>query len=106
MQVRGFCKDKSNPDVFDDVNVYGNIYDSEMHHLNFAVYTYGHQQGDWRRNVVHSNSGYGKQRRIFRLYLLAGEMGDRKQPSLERQRLFERCIGIFTRIVRQALASG
>lgn len=59
-QVRGFCVDKSNPEVFDEVNVYGNIYDSELHHMNFAVYTYGHQQGDWRRNTVHSNSGYGK----------------------------------------------
>lgn len=59
-QVRGFCKDKSNPEIFDQVNVYGNIYDSELHHMNFAVYTYGHQQGDWRRNIVHSNSGYGK----------------------------------------------
>ncbi|CAN0067101.1 unnamed protein product [Ectocarpus sp. 6 AP-2014] len=58
-KVRGFCKDKSNPEVFDQVNVYGNIYDSELHHMNFAVYTYGHQQGDWRRNTVHSNSGYG-----------------------------------------------
>lgn len=60
VQVRGFCKDKSNPEIFDQVNVYGNIYDSELHHMNFAVYTYGHQQGDWRRNVIHSNSGYGK----------------------------------------------
>ncbi|CAM9370594.1 unnamed protein product, partial [Hapterophycus canaliculatus] len=58
-KVRGFCKDKSNPEIFDQVNVYGNIYDSELHHMNFAVYTYGHQQGDWRRNIVHSNSGYG-----------------------------------------------
>lgn len=58
-KVRGFCVDKSNPEIFDDVAVYGNIYDSELHHNNFAVYTYGHQQGDWRRNVVHSNSGYG-----------------------------------------------
>ena len=62
-QVRGFCVDKSNPEVFDEVNVYGNIYDSELHHMNFAVYTYGHQQGDWRRNTVHSNSGYGKKTR-------------------------------------------
>lgn len=64
-QVRGFCKDKSNPEVFDDVNVYGNIYDSELHHMNFAVYTYGHQQGDWRRNRVHSNSGYGTGQTLF-----------------------------------------
>lgn len=40
-QVRGFCVDKSNPELFDEVAVYGNIYDSELHHNNFAVYTYG-----------------------------------------------------------------
>ena len=51
--------DKSNPEIFDDVNVYGNIYDSDIHHMNFGVYTYGHQQGDWRRNKMHDNSGYG-----------------------------------------------
>lgn len=28
--------------------------------MNFAVYTYGHQSGDWRRNRVHSNSGWVK----------------------------------------------
>ena len=45
--------------MFDKVNVYGNIYDSEIHHNNFGVYTYGHHRGDWRRNRVHHNSGYG-----------------------------------------------
>ncbi|CAM9572646.1 unnamed protein product, partial [Laminaria digitata] len=39
-QVRGYCKDESNRDVFDDVNVYGNIYDSDIHHNHFGVYTY------------------------------------------------------------------
>lgn len=69
-QVRGFCQDKTNPEIFDDVNVYGNIYDSELHHMNFAVYTYGHQQGDWRRNRVHSNSGYGTgQSLLFTFFL-------------------------------------
>ena len=58
-QVRGFCVDKSNHELFEDVNVYGNIYDSDIHHNNFGVYTYGHQQGDWRRNKMHDNSGYG-----------------------------------------------
>ena len=51
--------DKSNHEIFDYVNVYGNIYDSDIHHNNFGVYTYGHQQGDWRRNKMHDNSGYG-----------------------------------------------
>eukprot|EP00752_Nemacystus_decipiens_P007150 g6403.t1 len=58
-KVRGFCEDKSNPEVFDNVQVYGNMYDSDIHHLRFGLYTYGHQQGDWRRNKMHDNSGYG-----------------------------------------------
>eukprot|EP00904_Undaria_pinnatifida_P005831 jgi/Undpi1/2378/HiC_scaffold_13.g05759.m1 len=58
-KVRGFCKDMSNLDLFDNVNVYGNIYNSHIHHNNFGVYTYGHQQGDWRNNTIHDNSGYG-----------------------------------------------
>lgn len=40
-KVRGYCKDKSNPEIFDSVGVYGNIYDSEIHHNYFGVYTYG-----------------------------------------------------------------
>ena len=43
----------------DEVNVYGNIYDSDIHHNHFGVYTYGHQQGDWRRNKMHDNTAYG-----------------------------------------------
>lgn len=31
-QVRGFCVDKSNLDLFDDVNVYGDIINSDIHH--------------------------------------------------------------------------
>ena len=53
------CKDLSNVDIFDDINVYGNIYDSDIHHNHFGVYTYGHQQGDWRRNKMHDNTVYG-----------------------------------------------
>lgn len=40
-KVRGFCKDKSNVKVFEYVNVYGNIYNSKIHHNNFGVYSYG-----------------------------------------------------------------
>ncbi|CAM9666932.1 unnamed protein product, partial [Laminaria digitata] len=58
-KVRGFCKDGSNPEVFDEVNVYGNIYDSDIHHNHFGVYTYGHEKGDWRRNKMHHNRVYG-----------------------------------------------
>ena len=48
-KVRGFCSDKSNPEVFDDVNVYGNIYNSDIHHNNFGLYTYG--EARWNKNV-------------------------------------------------------
>eukprot|EP00904_Undaria_pinnatifida_P012534 jgi/Undpi1/8410/HiC_scaffold_25.g10878.m1 len=57
--VRGYCKDKSNPELFDKIGVFGNIYNSNIHHLYFGVYSYGHQQGDWRNNKVHDNIGYG-----------------------------------------------
>ncbi|CAM9491191.1 unnamed protein product, partial [Laminaria digitata] len=57
-KVRGFCSDLSNPELFDEVNVYGNIYDSDIHHNHFGMYTYGHQQGDWRRNKMHDNTVY------------------------------------------------
>ena len=53
------CTDLSNVDIFDDISVYGNIYDSDIHHNHFGVYTYGHQQGDWRRNKMHDNTVYG-----------------------------------------------
>lgn len=31
-QVRGYCVDKSNPEVFDFVDVYGDIINSDIHH--------------------------------------------------------------------------
>ncbi|CAM9273557.1 unnamed protein product, partial [Laminaria digitata] len=58
-KVRGLCEDLSNVDIFDDVNVYGNIYDSDIHHNHFGVYTYGHQQGDLWRNKMQDNKVYG-----------------------------------------------
>ncbi|CAN0464397.1 unnamed protein product, partial [Discosporangium mesarthrocarpum] len=57
--VRGFCKDKRNPEVFDFVDVYGNIIDSDIHHNYFGMYTYGHQQGNWSYNKMHDNIQYG-----------------------------------------------
>lgn len=32
-KVRGFCTDKSNPEVFDNTNVYGDILRSNIHHM-------------------------------------------------------------------------
>ena len=45
--------------IIDQVNVYGNMYRSDIHHNRFGLYTYGHQHGDWRNNTMHDNSGYG-----------------------------------------------
>ncbi|CAM9798108.1 unnamed protein product [Discosporangium mesarthrocarpum] len=58
-KVRGFCKDKSNLEVFDNVKVTGDIIDSNIHHLFFGVYTYGHQGGTWTGNLMHDNAWYG-----------------------------------------------
>ena len=58
-QVRGFRVDKSDHDVFEDVNVFGNINGLDIHHNNFGFCTYGHQQKDGGRNKMHGNSGYG-----------------------------------------------
>ncbi|CAM9392267.1 unnamed protein product [Discosporangium mesarthrocarpum] len=58
-KVRGFCVDKSNPEVFDEVNVYGDIIDSDIHHMYYGMYSYGHQGGTWVRNKMHDNAQYG-----------------------------------------------
>ena len=42
-KVRGFCADKSNPEVFDTTNVYGDIKNSDIHHMYYGMYSYGHQ---------------------------------------------------------------
>ncbi|CBN74601.1 mannuronan C-5 epimerase [Ectocarpus siliculosus] len=58
-QVRGFCVDLSNEDLFDRVNVRGNIRFSDIHHNYFGMYTYGHQDGLWEYNLMHENAKYG-----------------------------------------------
>ncbi|CAM9422628.1 unnamed protein product [Ascophyllum nodosum] len=58
-KVRGFCNDGSNPEVFDDVEVTGDILRSHIHHLYFGHYSFGHQGGDFSYNHVHDNAGYG-----------------------------------------------
>ncbi|CAM9590634.1 unnamed protein product, partial [Hapterophycus canaliculatus] len=57
--VRGFCVDKSNEDVFETTNVYGDILNSDIHHLYYGHYTYGHQGGVWDNNKMHDNWQYG-----------------------------------------------
>ena len=42
-KVRGFCADRSNPEVFDTTNVYGDIKNSDNHHMCYGMYSYGQQ---------------------------------------------------------------
>lgn len=58
-KVRGFCTDKSNPEIFDEVNTYGDVIDSDIHHLFYGLYTYGHLGGLWNGNLMHDNEWYG-----------------------------------------------
>ena len=58
-QVRGFCQDLSNPDVFETTNVYGDIIGSDIHHMYYGHYSYGHQGGVWTDNLMHDNWQYG-----------------------------------------------
>ena len=58
-KVRGFCVDMSNPEVFDTTNVYGDINGSDIHHMYYGMYSYGHQGGVWTDNKMHDNHQYG-----------------------------------------------
>jgi parallel beta-helix repeat protein len=49
----------SSPGLYDKVNVYGDIINSNIHHNYFGVYTYGHEGGQWLDNEVHHNVKYG-----------------------------------------------
>lgn len=58
-KARGFCNDDINPEGFEAVGVFGNIHDSETSHNYYGLYSYGHQNGDWSRNISHGNVQYG-----------------------------------------------
>jgi mannuronan 5-epimerase len=47
------------PDLYERVQVRGDIVDSSIHHNYFGVYTYGHQSGQWTGNEVAYNLQYG-----------------------------------------------
>jgi parallel beta-helix repeat protein len=49
------------PSVSDyaNVNVWGSISNSHIHHNHYAVYTFGHQDGVFSNNEIDHNSGYG-----------------------------------------------
>lgn len=58
-KVRRFCVEKTNLEQFGSVGVFGNIYDSDIHHNYYGQYSYGHRGGDWSNNTVHDNVRYG-----------------------------------------------
>ncbi|CAM9164983.1 unnamed protein product [Sphacelaria rigidula] len=58
-KVSGFCADESNPEIFERVQVRGDIRFSDIHHNWFGLYTWGHQDGNWEYNQMHDNGYYG-----------------------------------------------
>ncbi|CAM9340651.1 unnamed protein product, partial [Sphacelaria rigidula] len=58
-KVRGLCEDLSNLDLFDSVRVYGDLQESDVHHLWYGQYSYGHLGGVWTDNELHDNWQYG-----------------------------------------------
>lgn len=49
----------SAPDLYEKVQVWGDILNSRIHHNYFGIYTYGHQDGQWIDNEVDNNIKYG-----------------------------------------------
>lgn len=59
-KVRGLCDDLSNVDtLFESVRVYGDITRSNIHHMWYGMYSYGHLGGVWSDNLMHDNHVYG-----------------------------------------------
>lgn len=58
-KLRGICNDKSNRDSYEGIGVYGNILNSEIHHLFNGHYSYRHLNGLFSGNAVHDNEIYG-----------------------------------------------
>ena len=58
-KIRGLCNDLSNEDEYSGFGVYGNIYDSDIHHLYYGHYSYRHLNGAFIGNKVHDNEVYG-----------------------------------------------
>eukprot|EP00752_Nemacystus_decipiens_P005724 g5181.t1 len=59
-KVRGLCQDLSNRDtLFESVRVYGDIDESDIHHMWYGHYSYGHLGGVWTNNLMHDNHVYG-----------------------------------------------
>jgi parallel beta-helix repeat protein len=47
------------PGIYDQVNVYGNVVGSNIHHNYFGAYTYGADSMLWENNQIHDNVAYG-----------------------------------------------
>ncbi|CAM9520911.1 unnamed protein product [Ectocarpus fasciculatus] len=64
-KVRGACEIDpdtgvpENHELFEDHNVYGDIYDSEIYGMYYGHYSYGHQGGVWDNNIMRDNIQYG-----------------------------------------------
>ncbi|CAM9596079.1 unnamed protein product, partial [Ectocarpus sp. 12 AP-2014] len=58
-RLRGVCNDKSNRDSYEGIGVYGNILNSEIHHLFYVHYSYRHLNGAFSGNASHDNEIYG-----------------------------------------------
>lgn len=58
-KIRGLCNDLSNEDDYEGLGVYGNIIDSDLHHMYYGHYSYGHLNGVFTGNNVHDNVVYG-----------------------------------------------
>ena len=43
------------------MNVYGDIQGSDIHHMYYGMYSYGHQGGVWTDNLMHDNVKYGEE---------------------------------------------
>lgn len=58
-KIRGLCNDLSNEEEYNGIGVYGNILNSDIHHLYYGHYSYGHRNGVFSGNLVHDNEVYG-----------------------------------------------
>lgn len=58
-KLRGICNDKSNRDKYDGVGVYGNLLNSDIHHLWYGHYGYAQLYSLMSGNSVHDNEVYG-----------------------------------------------
>ena len=58
-KLRGICKDKSNRDQYEGKGVYGNLLQTNVHHLYYGHYGYAQSFALLSGNTVHNNEVYG-----------------------------------------------